>query len=190
MSNKYTINRPLLSVIAVVFMLSGFTWADQSVQDVNWRISGGGKIKQIRYFTKPDTTATTDSLIKAAPPAAGMAVTSNVIDSPPVDGFVPWIAIAVTDARGEDFEPSAVPHLSVTGNPLTSTPSESFAVGIFDTGASAHVLSYATGIATGIYANADDTFNPQYGRNPRGQRLGFYLGQSAAGDLYKRPGRN
>jgi hypothetical protein len=160
MNKKYTISISILSAITAVFLLSGLASADQSVQDVNWRLPGGGKIKQIRYFTKPDTTAATESLIKAAPPASGMTVTSNVIDSPPVDGFVPWIAIAVTDARGVDFEPSAVPHLSVTGNPLTSTPSKSFAVGIFDTGASAHVLSYASGIATGIYANADDLLTP------------------------------
>jgi predicted aspartyl protease len=76
-----------------------------------------------------------------------------VLDSPPIDGFVPWIAVAVTDERFDEEEMrfDAVPTNSVIGNYLTSNPESDYAIGIFDTGASAHVMSYAAADQAGLF---------------------------------------
>ena len=123
---------------------------------VNWQGPAGSTIKEIRYFEKDDPKPAA-----VAPMAeATSTVLSNVINSPPVDGFVPWIAFTITDERGGDFEPSAVPHFSLEGSYFTSQPSKNYAIGIFDTGASVHVLSYQASNITGIYANSDETLTP------------------------------
>ena len=68
---------------------------------VNWQGPAGSTIKEIRYFEKDDPKPAA-----VAPMAeATSTVLSNVINSPPVDGFVPWIAFTITDERGGDFEP-------------------------------------------------------------------------------------
>jgi hypothetical protein len=160
MKKNHSIKLTVLSLCTILLMCTEFAFAESTSQRVNWQGPGGSVIKEIRYLKVPPKSREPLFAASMGTETQTAVVLSNVIDSPPVDGFVPWIAVAVTDARGEEFDPSAVPHLSVTGNPLTSTPSKSFAVGIFDTGASAHVLSYATGITTGIYANADDLLTP------------------------------
>ena len=75
-----------------------------------------------------------------------------VIDSPPIDGFVPWIAVAVTDERfaEDDMRFDAAPTDSVSGNYLTSNPEADYAIGIFDTGASAHIIDYADADQAGL----------------------------------------
>jgi predicted aspartyl protease len=83
-------------------------------------------------------------------------VTATVIDSPPVDGFVPWIAVAVTDKRLDDLELNATPETSVVGNYLTSSPETSYAIGIFDTGASAHVMSDNDAARAGVFDYTPD----------------------------------
>lgn len=121
-------------------------------QPVNWQGPAGSTIKEIRYFKKE-----APKLSAAAPAEAIESIAANVINSPPVDGFVPWIAFTITDERGEEFDASAVPHFSVVGGYFTSEPAKNYAVGIFDTGASAHVLSYQASNITGIYANSNET---------------------------------
>jgi hypothetical protein len=79
-------------------------------------------------------------------------VTATVIDSPPLDGFVPWIAVAVTDERSDDSDWVAEPHMSVVGRYLTDSPETDFTIGVFDTGAAAHLMGYAAANRTGIYA--------------------------------------
>lgn len=76
----------------------------------------------------------------------------NVIDSPPIAGFVPWIAVAVTDKRSDDFDWVAETHMSVVGSPLTGSPQTDFVIGLFDTGASVHLMGYEAANRTGIYA--------------------------------------
>jgi hypothetical protein len=160
MNNTYPFRGIILSVIATTFMLTGYVLADQQIQDVNWRLPGGGKIKQIRYFNKPGATATTQSLAKAAPPAAGTAVTSNVIDSPPVGGFVPWIVAITTDKREleDDMIWTANPEPNLIGTPTASNIADNYALAIFDTGASAHVFGYHNAVAANLY-------NPTYKTN-------------------------
>jgi predicted aspartyl protease len=125
---------------------------------VNWQGPAGTTIKEIRYFKKD--TQQRAPMKSATQIETTESVYSNVIDSPPVDGFVPWITFTVTDERGEEFDPSAVPHLSVVGDYYTSNPSSNYAVGLLDTGASATVLSYEASNITGIYAHSDETLTP------------------------------
>ncbi len=75
----------------------------------------------------------------------------NVIDSPPIDGFTPLIAVAVTDARSADDDWVAQTHTSVVGRHLTNSPETNFVIGLFDTGAVVHVISHAAANRTGVY---------------------------------------
>jgi hypothetical protein len=74
----------------------------------------------------------------------------NVIDSPPIDGFVPRIAVAVTDKRASDEDWVSQEHMSVVGRHLTTSPDTDFVIGLFDTGASTHVIGHAAAEHTGI----------------------------------------
>ena len=76
----------------------------------------------------------------------------NVIESPPIAGFVPWIAVAVTDKRSDDFDWAAEAHMSIVGTPLTNSPETDFTIGLFDTGASVHLIGYEAALRTGVYA--------------------------------------
>jgi hypothetical protein len=146
MNHKYTINRFVLSAIIAVFMLSGYVAADQSVQDVNWRISGGGKIKQIRYFKKSEPLPAAMSA-----QASEIAVAGNVINSPPVDGFVPWIvAITTNKNANDDTIWTAAVEPALTGSLTASNIQDNYALAIFDTGASAHVFGYHNAIAANL----------------------------------------
>jgi predicted aspartyl protease len=82
------------------------------------------------------------------------AVMTNVIDSPPIDGFVPRIAVTVTDERSDDADWVAEAHMSVVGRYLTDSPETNFTIGLFDTGASTHIMSHAAANRTGLF-NAD-----------------------------------
>jgi len=79
-------------------------------------------------------------------------ILANVIESPPIDGFVPWIVIAVTNGNiGWDF--NGYPSDSIVGSYLTDHPESDYAIGIFDTGASSNVISDDDAFKTGIYDN-------------------------------------
>lgn len=140
-------------------------------QEVDWRLTGGSSIKAVNYPSeKPLPTLNKRishrpaALRKKILPAeaafrlASLAqqptapVIAIVFDSPPIDGFIPWVAVAVTDERfdEEDMRFDAVPTDSVIGNYLTSNPEADYAIGIFDTGASAHVMSYAAADQAGL----------------------------------------
>lgn len=66
----------------------------------------------------------------------------NTIESPPINGFIPWIAVTVTDESNGEEDYNAIPESSVTGNYFPANEHTDFAVGLFDTGASAHVMGY------------------------------------------------
>lgn len=87
-------------------------------------------------------------------------VLMGIVESPPIDGFVPYVAVAVTDARLDDMEFEATPEPVITGSYLTTSPQTSFAVGIFDTGASASLIGYANAVKTGIYGSGLVTDSP------------------------------
>jgi hypothetical protein len=140
----------LFKLWTVLFFAVGATVIAETV---NWQGPAGSKIKEIRYFNKPQPP----SSLLTAKTEITEEVVSNIINSPPVNGFVPWIAFTVTDERDGEFESSAVPQFSVVGNFFTSEPERNYCVGIFDTGASASVLGYQAGNITGIYANSNET---------------------------------
>jgi predicted aspartyl protease len=140
-------------------------------QQVNWRMAGGSSIKAVNYpDDKPLPTLNKQNAsrpkplrkkilpAKAALRLAPLAEQTSaptiavVIDSPPIDGFVPWIAVAVTNARfdEDEFRFDAVPEDAVVGSYLTVNPQANYAVGIFDTGASGHVMNYAAANQAGL----------------------------------------
>jgi predicted aspartyl protease len=84
-------------------------------------------------------------------------ILANVIDSPPLDGFVPFVTVSVTDAHTEDpwnpYNSDACDANYVVGNYLTDAPEVNFAKGIFDTGASASLMSYEDAYLTGVDPN-------------------------------------
>jgi len=139
-------------------------------QQVDWRMTSGLRIKAISYpANKPlPTLAQRDSsrpavVRKKTFQAKASTLQSqnvqqflsstivNVIDSPPIDGFIPWIAVSITDERNGDYELDAVEADAVIGNYLSSTPESDYAIGIFDTGASASLISYNDALRTRIY---------------------------------------
>jgi predicted aspartyl protease len=139
---------------------------DWQRQQVNWRMTGGSSIKAVNYpADKPPMTLNQHRrrqpkvrLKAIAPPAEtalGKSSTGIVfaaaIDSPPIDGFVPWVVVSITDMSEGYSEFDAVPATGVVGNHLTENPQSDYAIGIFDTGASAHVISDDDAFKTGIY---------------------------------------
>jgi hypothetical protein len=161
-----------LAFLIVTFMISAVQ-ADQSTwrqEEVNWRLTGGDRVKAIHYpgQEKPslfEDQAFSPSSVRrqqitpgallsdesAVGPLWTPTVMAYVIDSPPIDGFIPRIVVAVTDERSDDYDWVAEAHSSVVGRYLTDSPDSDFAIGLFDTGASTHVMSYATANRTGIY---------------------------------------
>jgi len=140
-------------------------------REVNWRVTGGGRIKAIYYpQDKPPPTLVKQRPgkrgplpRKALPPEAAsrlaplaeesaVPIFATVIDSPPIDGFVPWISVAVTDKRNDwtrmIFDANVTNF--VEGNYLTATPESDYALGILDSGASAHVMAHDAATQAGL----------------------------------------
>ncbi len=126
-------------------------------QDVDWQAGGGRRIKGVRHpkdsplptlaERKTEQAATAKGKIAAL--AAGDEL---LVESPPVDGFVPWIAVSVTQERGADLEFDAIVETSVTGSyPAGVDWQTEYIIGLFDTGASSHVVGYADAMRAGIY---------------------------------------
>ena len=123
-------------------------------QDVDWLAGPGGRIKAIRYPKGKDLSAESDLNFRLfSLETAGLETSDNLIESPPIAGFVPWIAVAVTDKRSDDFDWIAQPRMSVTGNYLTNNPETDFVIGLLDTGASSSIISNAGANVTGIFSS-------------------------------------
>lgn len=135
-------------------------------QQVNWRMAGGSSIKAVNYPPgKPPMMLNQHHhgqskvrLKTIAPPAETAlaksvtgAVFAATIDSPPIDGFVPWVVVSITDRSNGYWDIDAVPTTGVVGNYLTENPQSDYAIGIFDTGASAHIISDNDAFKTGLY---------------------------------------
>ncbi|MHC4584285.1 MAG: aspartyl protease family protein [Planctomycetota bacterium] len=139
-------------------------------QEVDWRTTGGDRVKAIRYSEDkepslyngkagnlPDVVRKRILLEELPSEKASFnilslpSVMANVIDSPPIDGFVPRIVVTVTDESSDDFDWVAQTHMSVVGRYLTENPETDYTIGLFDTGASAHIISHAGANRTGIY---------------------------------------
>jgi len=165
----------LLSVLLAGTLLATAVWADQPGWDrhnVNWLAGPCGRIKSISVpqggalplLVKPRgrESAGVGKTVPSIGAGPGFGLFSggsgalsnfaNVIDSPPIAGFVPQIAVAVTDRRSDDTDWVAQTENSVVGKHLTNSPETNFVVGLFDTGASTHLMNYTDAQRTGIYA--------------------------------------
>jgi predicted aspartyl protease len=143
-----------------VLTLAAPLWAsaqDWKRQDVDWQAGGGRRIKGIHH--PKDSPLPTLAQRKAQQTSAAKgkiaiaaAEEELLVESPPVDGFVPWIAVSITKQRGDDLEMEAVVETSIRGNyPTGVNPQTDYIIGLFDTGASAHVIGYADATRAGIY---------------------------------------
>jgi len=136
-------------VVAGVVSLPVAAGADRSGwkrENVNWRLTGRGRVRAIHSPPEKRAPKSTDELAKAVP------ITGLVIESPPKAGHVPWIAVVTTNAKGEELDFTAVAENTVTGNP-TANPQTNYAVGIFDTGASAHIVGYDAATDLGLFSS-------------------------------------
>jgi hypothetical protein len=179
MKQNYTYKKTGATAIAVVAIIcSSMAVAAAEKSDfkrkiVDLRISGGSRIKAIRYpkgneppLFSEDTcrkiSVVRKTILRDDSPEdqktigllAMPSVITNVIDSPPIDGFVPRIVVTVTDKSSDDFDWVAQTHASVEGGYLTEHPQTDYTIGLFDTGASAHIISHAGANRTGVF-NAD-----------------------------------
>lgn len=170
-----------LAVLVILILLwSSGTLAKQHGwrrQQVDWRMTGGSRIKAVSYpDQKPLPMAAGRKFsrrtvrkkflpLEAAARLEGageqlmMPLVAAVIESPPIDGFVPWIATVVTDERSDFGELDAVVQTSVDDDYLTATPQADYAIGIFDTAASAHVMGNAAASRAGLFSGGHITTN-------------------------------
>ncbi len=126
-------------------------------KDVDWQAGGGKHIKGI-YYPKDKPVPT-----RAKPQAGGKSAARGglkvaaapdemLVEAPPVDGFVPWIAVSITKERKQELELEADVETAVTGSyPSGVKPQTDYIIGLFDTGASAHVVGYADATRAGVY---------------------------------------
>ncbi len=168
-------SHPMLCLVFTVLWCASATFGEQGGwkrKEVNWRISGERRIKAI-YYPEGKNLPTlenrglrrpvelrpragepkTKSILPLTTEAAETAVFTNVIDSPPIDGFVPYVAVAITDERLYGwFEIDAQTEYSIVGNYLPGRESD-YVIGIFDTGSSAHIINAYDAAVTGIDAD-------------------------------------
>jgi len=144
-------------------------------EEVDLRMSGGSKIKALIYpqdkpvplrkrevkrkkvykeKIQPDLLAQLEERVE-------QPIFANVVNSPPIDGFVPLVAVSITDARADELDANfvAVPSDTIEGSFLTANPDEDYAIGIFDTGASAHLMGNQAAVNAGIFAAGLNTGN-------------------------------
>jgi len=155
----------ILLTLTVPLQAARDTWQRR---DVDWRTGGGQRIKGIHYpKDKPlPTLAERQDLRKSSivkerktlsSPSARMGVMAigdeTLVESPPVDGFVPWIAVSITKERNGELELEADVETWARGSyPTGVDPDMDYIIGLFDTGASAHVMGYAAGVQAGVYS--------------------------------------
>ncbi len=150
-----------LVIVALVLLLAGVSVGrdDWQSQEVDWRMTSRGRIREIRYprekplLTLERLKADRLESFSIATDLSTAMISSNIIDSPPIDGFIPWIVVINTDKRQGEFKLDAVPTTIIDGNfPSGSDPLTDYAIGIFDTGASAHLMSNAAAVRAGLFA--------------------------------------
>lgn len=141
MKNKTNQGKILFLIFSILFGLGSFQSRGERIisHPVDWRAPGGGRIQEVRFRVK-------EVPLEEQMPKALSTLNAQAIDSPPIDGFVPWIVITTTNRRLGDLELDAVPSTSVVGQFTATNWQEDFGIGIFDTGASAHVLNYAASV--------------------------------------------
>lgn len=161
------------AVISVLFTILCWTSMVQANrpgwqrQEVNWPMTNGASVKAINY---PGGKAPLlwkhplEKTIQKEPASQPISlntqttpqITTTVIDSPPLGGFLSWCVVAFTDERSGELELDAVPSNSVVGNYLTSTPETDYAIAVFDTGAGAHIVDSSDAVRVGLFNHIPD----------------------------------
>jgi hypothetical protein len=175
---RYTV---IISMVLLIQSLaaSGHEPARQR-EEVDWQAGAGRRIKAITYpkgerpvlepaersvakhrLSRQQQVKGLRSAVSGRTEVASPVVVQTIdVNSPPVAGFTPWIAISVTKARSGDDTYDATPSSFVTGSyPTGVSPDTDFVIGIFDTGASAHVFGYANAQTLGFFRSSLVTSN-------------------------------
>lgn len=156
----------LLAAVILTVQAAEATQTDWQTKQVDWRLTGGSRIKAISY--PPDKPPPTLSRHSRRPPTvrrkealtssvttlgeqASTSVYAYVIDSPPIDGFIPWVAVSITNARSDELDFFGYTEMSVVGDFLTDHPETDYAIGIFDTGAAIHLMGNADAAQAGVF---------------------------------------
>ena len=171
----------LLSLISSSALAERTQWKRD---EVDWRAGRGRRIKAVHHpegqdlprdraqvragkqkrrgqkATRSLQTLSTAQLDAAAPTASRVFGYDIEVNSPPVDGFVPWIAVSITKKNAGDLNFEAVPRPHVVGTyPVGVNADMDYIIGLYDTGASAHVMGYAAARQSGLYSNGLITSN-------------------------------
>ncbi len=125
-------------------------------RQVGWHLPSGERVRAVRFpADKFNAEKTEDGFLKLnstqpeyeirldeSATSTGASSMVNTIDSPPIDGFIPWIGVRFSNKRSiDESDFVAVERSRFTGSVLQSaTPN--YVIGLFDTGASAHVIGY------------------------------------------------
>lgn len=159
-------------VLAVLGFLSIAAGAETGKwQEVDWKGPGGTRIRAV---SRPSKKTPADQELrpvekyhrKTLPPQAaarlegaspaGYPLQALVIESPPIDGFIPWLAVTATNRKSAELELNAVPYTSVVGSYLTANPQNNFAIGLLDTGAGVSVIGNAAANTLGLFSGVPD----------------------------------
>jgi len=147
-------------------------------REVNWPITAVGRVKAINYPQgrcpplayeqvggrppRPQKAALeTEGPVRVAPLTMEAAdpIVAAVVDSPALGGFLSWITVTATDERSGELELDAIPSNSVIGNHLTPTPQTDYAIAVFDTGATTHVMGITDAARLGLVDHSLITSN-------------------------------
>lgn len=154
MNILYTNRKKHISTLLITFCFISVVQADSSgwkSEKVNWFAGPGGVIKGIRFPEKAESTPELTNDFKLfSMESFDLLADANVIDSPPVAGFVPRIAVNVTDRHSDDLDWVGAPESSVVGNYLTNDPCSNYVIGLLDTGSSTNIISYGASEILGI----------------------------------------
>jgi len=154
----------LALLLALPLQAASDTWQRR---EVDWQAGGGRRIKGIRYpqgrpvplkaeqegLKEASAVKQRKTLLSVSSQTATVtAADEMLVESPPVDGFIPWIAVSITRERNAELELEADVETFVRGSyPAGVNPDTDYIIGLFDTGASAHVMGYAAGVRAGVY---------------------------------------
>ncbi|MBN2377018.1 MAG: aspartyl protease family protein [Sedimentisphaerales bacterium] len=135
-------------------------------QEVDWRLNDESRIRAIHYpqdkpphmlkekrrhkdkaFRKKFLPAEVTGLLSKDSEGA---IIAGVIDSPPIDGFVPWITVTLTNERADEFDTFGVFEPSLVGTNLSQSPQTDYSIGLFDTGAGINIMGYADSVRSGV----------------------------------------
>lgn len=180
-------SRTRITVILIVSLFSSIGLADRKQwkrDQVDWRAGSGSRIKAVHHprgqevpqgraqvrggprkknaepRTRGVRSLSTATLGNAVPSASRVLGYDIEVNSPPVDGFVPWITVSVTNKTAGELNFEAVPRDSVVGKyPAGVDPDTDYVIGLYDTGASAHVMGYGAARQSGLYGGGLITGN-------------------------------